>query len=103
MPNYNENDISGTEWQRCFSVNINNTYSKIPEITFQEEKIYNLNVGRINNPIGYCTKQYNATESFPILDLDTNQETGQTMTHAFLYQALYSLYIKTAKERDNIA
>jgi len=103
MANYNEIDVTGTEYQRCFSAVINNVLGQTPEIIFKEEKVLNLNSGKMLMGCGYCSLSYSADATFPILDLTTDNPTGQTMTHAQLYQALYSLYVQTANARDNAA
>lgn len=100
MANYNQTDITGTEYQRCFSVVINNALNQTPEIIFKEEKVFNLSSGRMSIGCGYCAKTYDENASFPILDLDTDMPIGETITDKKLYQILYSLYIKTANERD---
>ena len=100
MANYNETDVTGTEYQRCFSVVINNVLNQIPEIIFKEEKVLNLSTGKMSIGCGYCAKQYNADSEFSILNIADNTDTGSTMTHKDLYIALYSLYVQTAAERD---
>lgn len=101
MPNYNEQTGTGESWQRCYAVRIDNPLDATPVIFFNEELVVKVGTNIINKPNTVCSKIFNATETFELLNLDTNQPTGQTMTHQELYQALYSLYIKTATERDN--
>ena len=101
MANYNQTDVSGTEYQRCFSVVINNVLGQIPEIIFKEEKVLNLSTGQMSIGCGYCSKQFDATNEFPIIDVETDNPTGELITDQKLYQILYSLYVKTAKERDS--
>jgi hypothetical protein len=42
IPNYNATNIIGTSWQRAYRVIIENPYLEQPNITFAEEKIYNI-------------------------------------------------------------
>jgi len=101
MPNYKESDISGVSWQRCHTVTIQNQLELQKKIDFQEEQVIEIGGSVYHQWVAGCSKDYDATTSFPILDLTTGAETGQTMTHQDLYVALYSLYMQTAKERDS--
>lgn len=101
MPNYNESDVTGVMWQRCHTVQISNQLGQDKIITFQEEKVYNLDGDDMHKYVDGCQKVFTAGEVVPILNPADGSETGQTMTHDQIYQALYSLYMQTAKERDN--
>jgi hypothetical protein len=100
MSNYKESDVTGTTWQRCHTVQISNQLGQDKTIFFQEEKVYNLEGADFKEYIQGCGKQFSENEVFPLLNTD-GTNTGQIMTHAQLYQALYSLYMQTAQERDN--
>ena len=101
MANYKESDVTGVVWQRCHTVQISNQLGQDKSIFFQEEKIYNLDGDDMKKYVEGCGKIFVAGDSFPLIDPDTGVDTGKTMTHEQLYQALYSLYVQTAKERDN--
>lgn len=101
MANYKESDVTGVVWQRCHTVQISNQLGQDKTIFFQEEKVYNLDGDDMKKYVDGCGKIFVKGESFPILDPDSGSETGKSMTHDELYQALYSLYVQTAKERDN--
>ena len=100
MQNYKESNISGVEWQRCHTVTIQNQLASVKKIDFQEEKVIDINGKIYHEWIAGCSKDYDSSASFPIVDPTTGVETGQTMTHQELYAALYSLYMQTATERD---
>jgi hypothetical protein len=100
MINYNESNVTGTSWQRCHTIQISNQFEQPRIINFIEERIFLLDDNtRFNQYMPGCQTPYNAETSFPILDSNENP-TGETMTHAELYQALYSLYIQAARARD---
>lgn len=103
MSDYKESLVSGTVWQRCHTVRVNNTYQEQPFIEFLEEKIVVLdgNTYIRQGVQGLCEKHFSPTDIFPIIDPTTNTLTGQTMTHAEFYTVLYSLYMQTAMERDS--
>ena len=48
----------------------------------------------------YLDLPFDLEADFPLLDPVTGMPTGQTMTNAGLYQALFSLYMQTATRRD---
>lgn len=103
MPNYKESDVSGVAWQRCHTVTIQNALELQKSIDFQEEQVIDIGGKIYHEWVAGCSKQFDPEASFPILDVQSGADTGQTMSHAQLYQALYSLYMQTAKERDNQA
>jgi hypothetical protein len=100
MPNYKESDVSGVAWQRCHTVTIQNQLQSPKAVEFQEEQVIDISGKIYREWVKGCSKDYDATASFPILNPQTNAETGITMTHQELYVALYSLYMQTAAERD---
>lgn len=101
MPNYNQTNVSGTQWQRCHTVKITNQLNLAKKIEFEEEKVIDLDGKYFHDWTVGCSKEFSDTGEFSILNLETGQPTSETMTHAQLYQALYSLYMQTAQERDN--
>lgn len=103
MPNYNESSISGTEWQRCHTVTIQNPLGGVPHINFSEERVISMGGESITKWVKTCGKDFDMEGGFPLLDPATNMPTGAVMSHAALYVALYSLYMQTAAERDAAA
>jgi len=100
MANYKQSNISGQEYQRCYSVNISNPLDAVKQIGFAEEKIYVFDQTTINKQVAGCGLKYDPTATFPILDPVTGNPTGKTATQAQIYQMIYSLYIQTATARD---
>jgi len=100
MPDYKESAVAGSTWQRCHTVTVSNQAGQVPFITFQEERVIALDGEDIHKFVDGCSKDFNPTDSFPLLDQTTNLPTGANMTHAELYAVLYSLYMQTALERD---
>lgn len=101
MANYNETDVTGTEWQRCYGVSIANPLEGPKFVQFAEERVFNLTTGQVSQCVAGCQVQYEPAAQFDVLDPSTGQPTGQKMTHAELYKILYSLYMDTASKRDN--
>lgn len=105
MANYKETTISGSQYQRCWRVNIENPFEGTKEITFFEEQINVIGEDTITKMLSNVSKQLNETTagiSFPILNPETGEAIpeGTTMTYQDLYVALYSLYLHLAEERD---
>jgi len=98
--NYKEETLSTTKWRRCHEVHIYNPTEGKRTIRFDEQDVVSAPDGAIAKYMGMITADYNAAESFPLLNPSTGAATGATMTHEQLYTALYSLYMKTATTRD---
>jgi hypothetical protein len=103
MSFYNESNVTGVVWQRCHTVQISNQFNQDKSIFFQEERIYNLDGDDLKKYVDGCGTVFKSGDTFPILDISDGSDTGKVMSHEALYQALYSLYMQTAKERDNAA
>jgi hypothetical protein len=100
MPDYKQSALTGTAWQRCKTVVINNPLVGPKGVYFEEERVISLDGQDLRQPVGGCSKTFDAGGSFPLLDPGTNLPVGVSMSHAELYVALYSLYMQTATERD---
>lgn len=88
-------EISGSKWVRCHTVNISNELNGPKIITFLQEQVFDLGSDILRQYGDACQVEFDEAQSFELLD-ENNQPTGQTMTHGDLYQALRSLYYKTA-------
>jgi hypothetical protein len=97
--NYKEETITGTSWIRCNRVELLNQLNGIKQIFFQEEKVVNVGDTPITSHSGACTTSYDPNAVIPLLDAN-GQDTGSTFTHDTLYAMLYSLYMRTATQRD---
>lgn len=88
-------------WQRYSEAKINNPANASVKIVFYEENVYNLAGQLVGQPLTSCTAHIEQAAEIPVVDVVTNQPTGETITHAKLMQYLHSLYIQTATDRDN--
>lgn len=101
--NYKELSQTATQWQRCKAVTIVNPLEDAQPKTayFSEETIVELpGQSPLKQDVGSCFKEFSPNAEIQVLDLSTGLPNGETITHAKLYQILYSLYIATATERD---
>jgi len=101
MPDYKESQISGTSWQRCRAIRINNPYGAMPSIAFDEERRFAIGDRTIGETTGGIIKDFdNPAQTFPLFNPATGEPTGQTMTYGEVYAVLWSLYMGLAAERD---
>lgn len=100
MANYKETPVSGTKWQRCRQVVIDNPIGGAPYVTFNEEQVVNLGDESFIRNVQGMKVDFVQDEVINLLDPVTGAPTGETMTQGKLYQAFYSLYIAKALARD---
>lgn len=104
MPNYNESNISGTKWRRARSVVIDNTYGRPPIIAFSEEDIVSFDNSTMAQgmppEVPPLRVLFNPSSIIDLIDPDTGNPLGTTITHMELYTALNSLYRQLAATRD---
>jgi hypothetical protein len=101
MANYNEQSGTGQSWQRCYTVTIDNPYQGTPVITFHEELVVQMGDNTIRQPKTSCRVTFNPTTEFDVVNPVNGIATGAKITHKDLYVYLHSLYLDTAKKRDN--
>jgi len=101
VANYNETVGTGTMWTRCHKIVIENPYLGLEKvIKFFEENVVTINNKIIVKESSTVKNSFNPNSTINILDPETGQSTGETITHQELYNILYSLYIQSALERD---
>jgi hypothetical protein len=106
--NYDEEVIVGYghSHKRINQININNPYSKVPEVMMVEEKI---TVRDSDDKVftesgGTFLIKLEGDElakQCPLINPITGEDTGQVFTLAQVSAMLYSLYICAATERDS--
>lgn len=101
--NYKESTVSGQAWQRAKVIQIWNEYGQAPRVDFIEETIVSLGYNTMmTQPAGTLSKTVDdVTEVIPIINPETGENTGATMTVAQVYAAIFSYYLKLTQERDN--
>lgn len=101
MSYYQEQSLTGQEWQRAARIEIGNPYNEIPWISFQEERITLLDNGRrINTPVGnLCGHMSDPSIEFDLVHPVDGSPLG-TATYGQLQVLLYSLYLHLAANRD---
>jgi len=102
MANYKEVTGSGTSWTRANRVMILNPLEpEIPkQISFFEEIVAQVDGTIIKSESGYIPTYYSADKPIQMLDPSTGEPTGETILQSKVYQAIYSLYLAAAQQRD---
>jgi hypothetical protein len=102
MANYKETTGPGTSWTRANRVMILNPFEvDIPkQISFFEETIAKIDGTTIKADSGYCSAYYSSDKLIELINPETGESTGESITQSKIYQAIYSLYLATAKARD---
>lgn len=102
MPNYKESTITGTSYTRANTVTIHNPLNAIPSIHITEESVVQVGDKSILLPVasGHLYGPFNPSNQIALLNPNTLEPTGQTMTEQEVYIALFSKYIAMAQARD---
>lgn len=102
MPDYKETAVSGTQWQRCTAVVVMNPLNATPTIRMDEEIVANFGGETFSKSVPGIQIDFDPAMVIPLLDPQTGEPVGTTMTGLEVYVVLYSLYIKQATERDSV-
>lgn len=99
--NYNEVTVAGTSWLRCARVVVQNEREGQVYVLFDEERIINIDgAQQIAQPVGTLRVDFDPGRTIELIDPETNLPTGDTISHAAIYQILYSAYLSAAMARD---
>lgn len=106
MANYNENITTGDikSWQRTRQIILDNPHDSSPVVTCYEYLAKLLPDGEYSEKsIGNLS--YTVTDptvEIPLVDLETYEEIGETITAVEIWQAIASVYFWLAKQRDGV-
>jgi hypothetical protein len=100
MADYKESQVSGTQWQRCNAIHIQNTYGQLPSITMQEEQITIVGDQTFQRSVGGLNIAFDPSEEIQLLNPADGSPLGASMTQAQIHVAIWSLYMAKAAARD---
>lgn len=103
MADYKETTVDGVAWQRCKAVRIDNPRVGAITAYFDEERVVAFDTESVARDVGVVSREFSPASTIPLLNPETLQPTGSTITHQDLYVMLFSLYIQVATDRDNEA
>lgn len=99
MPaNFQETVVAGTEWTRTRSLLISNHYGEQPVMHVEMERV--LLVEGMEKPIVKDTQRLQVpfvpNTHVQLRDPETGELTGQSVSHEYVYQILYSVAMQAA-------
>lgn len=101
MVSYVPTQTTGTLYRRAKRMDLVNPLNGTQSVNVYEEFVAVLNGNNfLQDSDGFTVSINDMTKTVPLLDTNTGQPTGQTMTYADIYQAMYSAYIMWASQRD---
>ncbi|GAB3359126.1 MULTISPECIES: hypothetical protein [Giesbergeria] len=103
MPDYKEQQATGRTWVRCRAMTVENPLNGAAVATFQETQCASINGVTSEQFAGMLGVEFRPDSTIALRNPETGELTGQTSTHAQVYQLLYSLYMQAALERDAAA
>ena len=100
---YKNSEVTGTEYLRARMVEVHNQLGVLPHVAFIEERVTLLPGRTITAVTGTLSQPYSADAVIDLLDPETQEPLGATMTMGQIMVALYSMYIALAVARDGPA
>lgn len=101
MANYRESSTTTTKHRRCCGIEISNPSApRAPSIMFREQDVITIDGETTQIGADALLASFNPSREIELLDTDTLEPTGQTVTEGMIYLALFSKYIATALKRD---
>lgn len=102
MPNYKEAPVTGTIWQRCCKIVIENPLFAQPIVRFDEEEALSAGASPpIKRPLPGISLLFDPAKAFPLRNPTTGELIpGAASTYGDTYVLLYSAYMAAASERD---
>lgn len=102
MSNYKESAVTGTAWQRCHQIVIDNPLGNTPVVRFDEEEVLTTSTGQtVRRPVPGISLPFDPAKPFPLRNPVTGELIpGAASTYGDAYVLLYSAYMAAAEERD---
>ena len=104
MVNFKEiQNQEATVYRRCNRILIEHPLNHTSAAKFSEERVVEINENKYTIPLYDSNKielVFEPGKEMPILDPVTLEPTGETFTHADLYQLIMSSYIFAVEEKE---
>jgi hypothetical protein len=100
MPDYKQSTVSGTAWQRCHQVVLDNPLGGVPVIRFDEQTVLSIDGRETTRPAGSLSLPFDPSQPIALRDPATGALTGDTSTYGAVYVLIYSAYMAAAEARD---
>ena len=90
----NEIPVEGDAYVRCPQVVIRNQLGGPPVVEFHRERVIGLTGGEtMKQPLSPRPMPFDPTASVPVLNPETGEPTGATITQGELYALVYSVFV----------
>ena len=100
MSDYQETTAEGKLWKRCRQLIIDNPHIGDKLVRFFEENIVTIGGMTVRSDAGFCQTTFASDALVPVLDIATQEPTGEMVPHARIYELLFSAYMHAARARD---
>lgn len=102
MADYKETEVAGTSWQRFSRVVIENPRNGAPSVLCVEQRVTNLGEDQpeIIQDIGNLGFPFDPAAVIPVVNPETMEPTGETITGMDIYVGIYSYVMMMAAARD---
>ena len=97
---YKGSTVSGSQWQRCNRITIDNNHGQTPQITMHEEMLTVVGDKTFAENAGAVYATFDPGAVIELLNPETGEPLGASMTQGQIHVALWSLYITSALARD---
>jgi hypothetical protein len=97
--------ITGERFVRCSQVVIDNRFGHLPRVTFHRETVLGLEGGAaMRRPMSPRELAFDPAAAVPVINPETGEQTGQTVTQAELYALVFSVFVagETAPTDDQM-
>ena len=89
----NEQPVAGAKYIRCPQVVIDNRLGQTPSVAFHREEVTTATDGAVRiTPMAPLIVPFDPTASVPILDPETGEPTGDSVTDLHIYQIIFSKF-----------
>lgn len=86
--------ITGESYIRCPQVVIDNRLGAAPRVTFDRESVLGVEGGAVmRQPMSPRVMTFDPSVEVPVLNPETGEPTGQTITHGEIYALIYSAFV----------
>ena len=101
---FNQKTVNGESWTRAKRLVFENPLSGTMMLRFMEEEAIVIGEKVIREPAGSIDLEFKAAEDFmgmiDIMDPETGELTGSSISYQELYAIMYSAYIQQVKKRN---
>ena len=92
----NSRPIAGEAYARCNQVIIDNRLGHPPAITFGQETVIGTGAGELHMPMAPIGLTFDPAAQIAVINPETGEPTGATVSQAEVYALVYSAYIAAA-------